>query len=336
MDAKAAYDVLSDQGARLRYDETLERTTRTAQRAKQAHQAATQTAPPPGSNGSDAGATPRSNPNWKPPSRQDPARIAVNVQRLTNLFARGRHAEAESLARDLVQDAPRNPVVYAVLGDLARLKGDLNEAAKMYAYAAQFDPHNAVYQRRYEELLSSGRIVEGRNMRMQIQHEDRRVMSMMVGAAVVIACGLYITMSHEHSAFPRVPAISTWTSGLVIALFVSGLGMGITLSRGYMVDRFSSLATTATGKAGPIIPLSIVALANFWVAFLLYLVLGTFQRAFTYSATRLFASVTGALCTLAIASAVVDIEPLQVLLWGGNVAYPGALIGWLLADSFRR
>jgi hypothetical protein len=30
-----------------------------------------------------------------------------------------------------------------------------------------------------------------------------------------------------------------------------------------------------------------------------------------------------------------SIKPAQVLLWGGNLAYFGALIGWMVSDAFR-
>lgn len=227
-------------------------------------------------------------------------------------------------------------MVYAVLADLARLKGNLNEAAKMYAYAAQFEPKNPIYQRRYEELLSGGRIVEGRNMQVQLEHKDRQLMAGLAGGAVVTACGLYITLSRERPISPGTSAISTWTLGLIIMFFVSGLGVGIALSRGNMVDRFSSQAVGSSGKPGSIVPLSILALLNFWGSLVLYLVIGALQGAWTFSTTRLYGGVAFALATLAIAGAVVEIDFLQTLLWGGNIVYPGAILGWLIADCLRK
>jgi tetratricopeptide (TPR) repeat protein len=328
LSATEAYDVLSDSAAKLRYDESLDHAAKMA--AERVRQSVAQATPP-------QAARPASPPpGWTQTARPDTATIAADVLRLTQLFARGRHAEAEKLAREIAKVAPKNPTVYAVLGDIARLQGNLNEAAKMYAYAAQFEPNNPVYQRRYEELLTSTRIVEDRRMHTQLESEDAKVLAPMAGGAVILATAIYVGVGHEAAVFGKVPFISTWTIGLAIMLLLSGIGVGASLAMGNMLDRFQSVATTATGRAGPTVALGLVAIVNFWAAVLLYLLLGAFQRAFNFSTTRTVTGVALATSVLAIAAAAGHrIDGMQVLTWGGNLVYVGTLIGWLVADAFR-
>lgn len=331
MAATEAYDVLSDPQAKLRYDESLDAEAKRAQeRVRQnvtGAASATKTATPKPS-------APR--PGWSSPN-ETTATVAADVQKLTVLFARGRHAEAERLARQVINVAPKSPVPYAVLGDIARLKGDLNEAAKCYAYAAQYEPNNPIYQRRYEELLSSTRIVEDqRHYRTRLESEDRRMLAPMAGMLIVLAAGIYLVLSREQAVFAKLSLISTWTLGLPIMLFLSGIAVGASLAMGNLLDRFQSLATTATGRTGPAVTLAIVAVANFWGAAVLYMLLGVFQRAFNFSMTRLLAGTAVVTLMLALFTALgTHIEPGQVIAWGGNLVYLGALAGWLVADSFR-
>lgn len=327
LSATEAYDILSDPAERLRYDEGL------ALREKQAAERVRQNATSPRTTSARPASPP---PNWSTPPKPDPATIAADVRRLTQLFSRGKHAEAEKLAREIANVAPRQPVVYAVLGDIARLRGDLNEAAKMYAYAAQFEPGNPIYQRRYEELLTSTRIVEDRRMRTQLQSEDGKILGPLAGSGIVLASAIFVAVSPERAVFTKISFLSTWTIGLPIVLFLAGVGVGASLAMGNLLDRFNAVSTTATGRIGPTAALGLIAVVNFWAATALYLLLGLVQRAFNFSTTRVVIGAGIATGALTLASAITGrIDPAQVLIWGGNLVYLGALAGWLVADSFR-
>jgi tetratricopeptide (TPR) repeat protein len=326
--ATEAYTVLSDPEQKLRYDESLDQEAkRAAERVRQ------NVAGPPTAKPTPPAAGPR--PGWNQVPGNVP-NIAADVQRLTTLYARGRHSEADKLAREILNAAPKNPVCYAVLGDIARQRGDINEAGRMYAYAAQFEPHNPVYQRRYEELLSSTRVVEDRRQRASLASDDRKVLAPMVGGGFVLASAIFVGFSKETPVFAKLGFISSWTGSLPIILFLCGIGVGATLAMGNLLDRFQAMTTTATGRASPAVALGLVAIANFWAAVALYLLLGMFQRAFNFSTTRTVAGVALATAVIAFAGGVGGhIQPAQVLLWGGNLVYLGALAGWLVADTFR-
>jgi len=326
LSATAAYEVLSDPVAKLRYDEALQSAIKAeADRAKKA----TSDEPP------------KSRPKGPPPGwgagpRIDSATVAEDVRKLKQLYGTGRHAEAEKLAKEIARVSPKHPEVYAVMGDIARQRGDINEAARMYAYAAQFEPSNPVYQRRYEQLLNSTQVTEDRRMRTQLQGEDGKVLGPMAGGVIVLAGAIYLAISPEKAMFTKIPMVSTWTLGIVFTLFLSGIAVGASLAMGNLLDRFNSTMVTATGKLSPNVALGLVALVNFWAATILYLLLGGIQRAFNFSTTRLLIGVVVQVFVLTLAVAVTQrMDGLQVLFWGGNLAYIGALVGWLVADAFR-
>ncbi len=125
-------------------------------------------------------------------------------------------------------------------------------------------------------------------------------------------------------------------------LFINGVAAGVSLCLGGLLDRFSSVSTTSLGKISPAMALGTVAIVNFWAAALLYVLLGLSQKAFNFSTTRLVGAVAGIVCLAAIAAqwswhgTRPGLDWFQVLAWGGNLAYIGAICGWLVSDSFKR
>jgi tetratricopeptide (TPR) repeat protein len=314
-EATDAYHVLNDPARRATYDDTQERVQK--YRAEQAR--------------------PKAEPARRVQvSSSEPPKASPDVQRLTSLFARGRLAEAEILAREIRKMDPRQPIPYAVLGDIARSQGNLNEAQKMYAYAAQFDPTNPIYQRRYEQLLEASVVVTGRGSSTSLRGHGELVAAPAVGLGLVVAAAAVVAMSGEQSAFAALPLISSWTASVLFMLFFGGVSVGCSLSIGNYLDRFASMTTNAVGNVGPTVMLGAIALVNFWGAVLLYMALGVFQRAANFSTTRMLLGVSTVVLLLTIAGSVSPvIRPSQVFLWGGNVAYLGALVGWMVTDAFR-
>ncbi len=263
------------------------------------------------------------------------ATVAEEVLRLQSLYGSGRHSEAEKLAHAILQVDPRQAIPYAVIADILRARGYMNEAGKMYAYAAQMDPSNPVYQRRYEQLLSSSRVVT-KNGTYKIEAVEQNYKAPTIGAAFVVGCGLVVMFSPEHIGIVGLPMVSSWTLGLIFMLFLSGVCLGASLAVGNLLDRFGLIASSATGRSSPTAILGLVAVVNFWVSALLYVMIAIGLRAFNYSTTRLMMGVGAA--TLFMAAACLPSKvliPSQTLLWGGNLIYIGGLVGWMAVDSMR-
>lgn len=328
---KEAYEVLSDPEQKRGYDADLDLQARkAAERERQLHEKARIAA----ENAAKAAAAATTATVAPPPP--PPMNVRQEVERLNKIFTRGQHAEALKLAEEIVRVDPRQPLPYAVMGDLARRRGDMNVAATYYAYAAQFEPSNLVYQRRYEELLGATQVVVGKDHKTSLAPEDRKVLVPMAGAFVVLVGSAYLTLSKEHPVLTQVAPVSTWTLGLLVMLFLGGVSVGASLASGNLLDRFQSVSITATGRLGPMVVLGLVAVVNYWAAAALYLILGAVQRAFDYSSTRAFVGMTLALLSITLGCALSSgIDALQVLLWGGNLLYVGTVVGWMVADAFR-
>lgn len=264
--------------------------------------------------------------------KRDPG-PAADIVRLTALLNRGRFNEAEILAQRLVKHYPREAIPYAVLADIARYRGDLREATRLYAYAAQMDPRNPVYQRKHEELLDS--TSNPRRGGDEHDPEERTMFPLGVGAGIVIASGAYLALSREEPLFKGEGPVSTWTLGLCVMLFLSGVAMGAALTIGGLLDRFWATRGAAVMRFPPSLVLGLVALVNFWAALALYFGIGASQNAFNPSTSRMVGAVAVVTGLLAAACALSDINPMQTLTWGGNVVYIGALCGWMVADGFR-
>ena len=87
----------------------------------------------------------------------------------------------------------------------------------------------------------------------------------------------------------------------------------------------------------PALALGLVSAVNFWAAAALYVVLGMSQQSFQYSASRLVTAVAMATVIFGIcAISSPSLNPIQTVLWGGNLIYLSALAGWMVSDAFRR
>lgn len=320
-----AYEVLMDGERRASYDRLLA--------SRDGHVAAPGRMPRPPSKPrvQPAPKPPRSEP--RPQSEADRRReIADDLSRLLRYYSRGHFNEAEELARQIVAKDPRQAVPYAILGDLARHRGDVQEASKMYAFAAQIDPRNPSYQRKHEELIGKANPVPASD-------KSRGGDSGMVAGisfALVFVAGAYVALAHEPPIFVRFGWIGTWTLGLVVMLFLAGVATGVGLSIGGFVDRFHSLAANSVNRVSPALALASIAIVNYWAALILYAAIGAKERSMSQSVNRLFVGVGGVVFVMSAACFGADrIDPLQTFLWGGNLAYVGAVCGWLVADSLK-
>ena len=317
-----ANDVLSDPESKRRYDEQLE------MQAKRLRDEAEKKAVAAKREGEAA--------RLREERKATPsgATVAEEVVKLQTLYGSGRHSEAEKLAHAILQVDPRQAIPYAVLADILRGRGYVNEAGKMYAYAAQMDPRNPVYQRRYEQLLNSSQVIT-KNGNMRMEAEDKRIMAPMVGGGFVLAAGLVVAFSPEHSVVKAIPLVSSWTTGLMVMLFVAGVAVGASLAVGNLLDRFGLMASSAGGRSSPTAILGLVAIVNFWVSALLYVMIAIGLRAFNFSTTRLMLGVAGSTLILTLACFPSNIVPAQTFLWGGNLVYVGGLVGWMTVDALR-
>ena len=312
-----AYDTLSDHERRAHYDFVMKRDLKLREETKMRGAQA-----PPDAGKIKSEARPKSAPA-----------IKSQIDQLSVLYRRGQISAAEALAQKILLEDPQQPMVYAILGDLARSRGELNKAAKMYAFAAQFDPTHPEYEQRHIEMLNA-------SMKDMLQVERVKpvgVTGIGMGAIITLICGYYLIPAREAPLLPNVAPISSFTFGLLVMALFAGLSIGVSLGIGGLLDRFSSTAFDSVGRMSPALALGLVSAVNFWAAAALYVVLGMSQQSFQYSASRLVTAVAMATVIFGIcAISSPSLNPIQTVLWGGNLIYLSALAGWMVSDAFRR
>jgi hypothetical protein len=319
-----AYEVLSDKTKRKEYDASLTfQASKTQEREKEAaaRDARTRTAR---AAAAAAAATQTVATPPRPTKDQE-------LERLSSLFSKGKFDEAEKLAYAILDYSQREAVPYVVLGDIARSRGENGQAMNMYAHAVQCDPRNALYQKRYEELVRSASVsASGPATPAQSS-------AGFLATGICVCAFAYIALSKENPMMPSLGLINTWTLGLFVMLLLCGITAGAALSGSGLVDRFNSVSTNSLGRMAPAMVVAIVAIVNFWAATLLYVAMGFLRNGFNYSTSR---SVTGvAAITLMAAMAAhfsQNINGLQVLIWGGAPVYIGLVCGWMVTDSLKR
>lgn len=332
MAATEAYEVLVDQAARQGYDQGLDNEARRAaerqseERRGSAAEDRTRAARA-ASNAPSGGPRPSAGaPN--PPGTPLPTQLA----RLSMLFSRGLYAEAEKLADEILIRFPREHLPYAVKGDLARQRGKLDEAARQYSLAIQMDPRNPTYLKRYEEVLNRVQTFNGGSSRLE--PSERLTLSSFALGVIGILAAVFIVLSPEKPVFQGLAPVASWTVGVVAMLFLTGVAAGACLAVGGGLDRLDAYAA---GRLAPTVALGLVSIVSFPAAVLLYVLLGAAQRGFNLTTTRLMAGVGLMVAFLAGGAALSGsgIAPVSVLLWGGNLAFLGALCGWAVADGVR-
>ncbi|HTQ11068.1 MAG TPA: DnaJ domain-containing protein [Fimbriimonadaceae bacterium] len=315
--AAAAYDILGDRDKRRQYDERL------AVEDKLQRERGTQKS------------VPRA---YSSPSARR-AEIKLDLNRLNALYSRGNFTEAEALAKSVIERDRREAVAYAILGNIASMKGSRGEAIRMYGFALQFDPKNSVYQQRYEELVDLKAPAPRPSINPAPAYAQppraTQYSGVLFGLVLVLFGAAYVLLSSESPIDRDLAPISTWTAGLVAVLFLGGVALGASLALDGLLTRRGAKGS-AFARFEPAIALASIALVSFWAAILMYAVIGFGWKTFSVTTSRLIATVTAGLCILSFAAAFRDPDyGFQVFLWGGNVMYLGALAGWGVTEALR-
>lgn len=322
---KEAYDVLSQPDRRRNYDAVLklEAQLRAKQEAEQVR-VRTESA-----QSKQAAEQQRQN-----AEKQQWVAQKERLNRLERVMAQARWNEAETLIGEILSFDGRCAVAYAARADIARMKGEISEAQKNYAYAVQYDTKNEMYQRRYEELIDASRRPGSEQVR---DASDLKVGPTLVMVFVVLIGAAYVVMAKEQALFPNVKPVDQLSLGLFVMLFVSGLTIGASLTASNALDSVDTGLGGAIVKIPPPVILGFVAVVNFWIGVGLYVMMGFSQAAFNRSLSRLLGFSGLGLFVFVLAMWTFGGRAaVQTLAWGGNLVYIGAACGWFVADSLRK
>jgi curved DNA-binding protein CbpA len=308
-----AYQVLSDAKRRAEYDASL-RFSRTP----------TQRTPP----------SPSQSPHTRSKTK-DIGDLAAKVAEAAALFSAGKYEQAAFVARLVLNSDPRRAMAHAILGDIARGRHDFTEALRRYSLALQAEPNNAVYLKRYEDLLAQTSKVRGKGAG-RVEPKSPTVAPVLIALTTTLLLLFYVALSREEPVLPSLGAISTWTYGLLLSMGLSGLAAGFGMSMSGLVDRFGPTFTATGGRLNVQGALMLFSIPSVWLASAAYFVFGLSRASFLFSASRFFAVGVCLVGSFALAAAISpNLDFVQVLLWGSILTQPALIAGWATGDGFR-
>jgi tetratricopeptide (TPR) repeat protein len=331
LEIKEAYEVLSDASKRAAFDAAL---TYTENVARQQETAAAAQAATKGARDQYFKTSPSPPPASEPRTAPQPTASGSDVLRLTTLFRNGRLKEAEEKAMDILSVNPHQPVALAVIADLARMRGNLVVAQKYYALAAQYDPGSSIYLKRQQEMAEAiGRPVSAPEPGAPPVAASGRPGALGFAAVLIFGAMVYVAAMRDVSL--GLPLVKSWSASVLVGLGLSGLILGAMLSASNAVGRFS-VTQGGVGRIAPGAVLLVLALLNFWLAGVFYLVVGSIQRAMNESLLRVLGAVAAVVALFGLAGFTRSTPLLwETLIWGGNVVYFGAVVGWFVADALK-
>lgn len=314
--AKEAYEVLSDPDRRRNYDLSLGYDRQAKLKQTKARQESAEKA------------------RRRVQQAAEERVSSADVLRMTMLLNSHRFREAEAVARQMLRTDPRSAPAFATLAEAARVRGDLDSAARYFAYAAQYAPENRLYR---EKSVEAQEALERRAAQEAVRTYRTAPIAVGSGLFVVLASSLYVVLANEPPAFPSLKPIAAWPLSLLFMLVVAGLSIGVSLSVGGVLDVYDANRGSAMMRVAPATALGAVAIVSFWVALGFYVLVGATQQAFNASMSRMMGAVALALAVFTLAAWQLNSEAAgQTFLWGGNVLYIGAAVGWFVADSLKK
>lgn len=306
--AKEAYDVLSDAVQRSAYDQTLADERKIREKR-------------------DSGTS-------KHEERTSDRRTQTGeILRMTMLLNSHRFKDAEAVARSVLRSDPKSAPAYATLAEASRVRGDLDAAARYFAFAAQYAPDNKVYVEK--SLVAQEALARREGTTEGLQRNAPFALG--AGAFMVLTSAVYVVLAAEPAVLPGVRPISAWPLSLIFMLLIAGLSVGVSLSVGGALDVYDANRGSAVMRVPPATALGAVAVLSFWIALMFYVLVGATQNAFNASMSRLIGSVCLTVVVFTIAAYnLSETASAQTFLWGGNLVYLSAAVGWFVADSLKR
>ncbi len=321
---KEAYEVLSDPIRRREYDASLA--------AEYPHSATT---------------TFRRNAS---PASSRTAKTADPVEKLLKnarwSFIQRRFNEAAEYCRKALNIEPHNAAVFAMLGDIFRAQGKVNQAIKYYSYAIQFNPSDKETERKLDRLMDRKvRPQQAGTVSPTVQAVSGLNINLMTinfvwwGIAVFLMLLIWVNPGKPIPWLKLyIPYIQHWSWNLVLLLAASSAIVGMLLSlNGFLSHPDEELVFETHGSKWSVVPTGPILLLTsgffFPAAAVFYIVVSLVQGSLSRSVVTVFLAVV----VIATAASVLYVPEArrEVLLFGGNVSFWAMLFGWYIGALFK-
>ncbi len=255
-------------------------------------------------------------------------------------FISHKFKQAISACNAAIKLNANNVRAYIILGDIYRIQGFNEQAISMYTVALQLDPTNHDVQSKLDRVARH---------QMSEQYGYTEKLSISKQVIVFMFAALILGMILRLAYFPGEPIpwlktdfafISTWSVNLIVSMFIIGALAGIILS---LINKINPMdeelffqGVKTPGRIPSSYPIGLLLLIfnifSFYLAAIIYIVVGLTQDSISKSVFTVFTTVF--VCSI-ICEIAYTPSSLQVIAYGGNVIFPGALCGWMLGDVFR-
>lgn len=320
MEITQAYEILSDTKRRRDYDEAV-RLRSQVRNDIQARKAGMYT--------QQAESRPKTNLR----SSADKQSLLNNeIQRMTVLYTRGQLDQAKGVAEKILAIDAQQHLPYAILGDIAVSRGQIATASKMFAYAAQMDPMNPTYFKRHTEMLEL--LTKSTDMSGSKQEIDGSGY-FLIAVGVLIGPVVLLVVPAGPSMQGLGP-LNALNLPIALASILAGLLSGIAWAMSGLINRFSIVNLTVTGKISPGLLCYPFMLFNYWAGVAIYLLQGVVTGSFNKSAARVVIGCSLLTILLSLATfATGKGDGTEVAIWSGVLVYTTSMLGWALAELGR-
>lgn len=306
--------------------------------------------------------TPERPPQARPaPPKPSAAERAATIQRLVSeaeiAFMTRNYNDAERLCRQAIAQERATPVAHEILGDIAAMRGDTDEAVKSYAYAIQYNPRNFSAQGKMDRLLGkrpspvtrpSTAHHLGRTDRSAGPARLPREAAMTLISLVLFAGGCFVlTFFGQNPGAPisaNLPWITSLSVNMIFTLICEGVIGGVLLAfygrlRPVSEELITRDKAEGSRRVAPtLLILTLFSLVWFYASLLVYIGIAVGRNRFSVSALRVYGLVLFLITFFAVMVSFGDKTGggwLQTAAFSGNVLFPSVLFGWFLGDCVR-
>lgn len=269
----------------------------------------------------------------------DITRLFMEAERA---FATAQFRTAANICRQIISIDRRHIRAHLMLGNIYRMQGRIDEAIAMYTMVLQLDPRNAEAEALLRKLARTRKpgVSDVKSIEQQIAF---RIGLNLIGVSIAGILFILLSISAEpplQALAQYLPFIGKWNTMLIAVLMINGVIFGFLLALNDWVGRIDDelvFQSIYVGGSRPMnypigLLLVIINFFNFYLAAFIYILFGSFQESISKSVARAFAAT---FILVAIAAIMYSVGRSQVLIFGGNLAFPAILIGWGIGDTFR-
>jgi tetratricopeptide (TPR) repeat protein len=269
------------------------------------------------------------------------------LRRAERAFSRGAMHEARALCQRVLSYDRRNGPAHALLGDIFRVQGRVDEAITMYTIAVQLDPRDDRTADNLDRLLKRAKAVDdeirlGPEQReeRERQRQEKRIIGTIAVLTIAFVLPFAVDLTVGNKVVEGFALLSTWTErlaammmleGFIIGVLLSVIGMLRPIDEEFIYDR----AYSVLRKSAPPVGLLLVLFGAifFYMSLTVYVIMGIVQDSFSRSLSVLYGTTLALTLVFALSFSTVGAN--QVLLWGGNVIFLCMLFGWFVGDLVR-